>query len=186
MCGRYFFNLEEDVESTFIKGMIKNSSISQFNQGEIFPSEEILIIEKEEGGLCVKKLMWGKKIHNQLLINARSETVDEKFMFQKMKRCVIPCNYFFEWKQQGKQKVKYQIAKQQHEIVYLAGLCDTEFVVILTGEASENMRDIHHRTPLLLNHSQMIGYLNHELKASVDNQNLTIKALIQHEQVSLF
>lgn len=34
------------------------------------------------------------------------------------------------------------------------------------------MKEIHHRTPLILNKMQMIAYLNHDLQPVVDNQGL--------------
>ncbi len=186
MCGRFYFNFDDSAESVFLKKVLQQVSIVQFAQQEVFPKQEILLLCEVDGKLSAKKRQWGKAMQNDLLINARSETYQTKKTFQTMQRCAIPCNYFFEWKQVGKTKVKHSIKKQSQSIIYLAALYDEQSVVILTGEASKAMATIHHRTPLIMDHTTMLRYLNNEMEACVDNDNLLIQSLVAHEQTSLF
>lgn len=188
MCGRYYFVLDESKEGNYIKRLMEQYSIFQFEQGEIFPSQDVLALINEKGKCKPKVFKWGLQLKNNLLINARSETIKEKTTFKRIldHRCVIPCNGFYEWEKRGSKKQKYMIRKKEEDIIYLAGLYDDENLVILTGEAENEMRAIHHRTPLLLNHNDMQKYLNHTLDAHVDNQDLSIFEADLHRQLSIF
>ncbi|NBK97608.1 MAG: SOS response-associated peptidase [Erysipelotrichia bacterium] len=188
MCGRYYFVIDESKEGKYIQNLLTQFSFFQFEQGEIFPSQEVLALLNEKNQIVPKVFTWGIEMNHKLIINARRETIKEKITFQKMlhNRCVIPCNYFFEWQKQDGQKHKYKIGKQGEEMIYLAGLYDCDRLVILTGEAEKEMCKLHHRTPLLLNHQNMQRYLNGQIEASVDNDDLSIFSADLYRQFSLF
>lgn len=173
MCGRFYYMLNTNSkEGRIIKSLVEQLSIMDFKQGEVFPSQKILTLVLEKK-VVAKVCTWGLLGFNQhLLINARSETIAQKPTFKKIlqNRCVIPCNGFYEWNQD---KEKIYIQKVGQETIYLAGLYDQERCLIVTGESTSTMRQIHHRTPLILNKRQMIAYLNHDLDPSVDNQDLS-------------
>lgn len=44
--------------------------------------------------------------------------------------------------------------------------------MIVTGEASDAMAQIHNRTPIILREEQIISYLQEELAFQVDNEDL--------------
>lgn len=189
MCGRYYFVLDETSEGKYIKKLCEQFSIFQFEQGEIFPSQEVLALIQMDDQCIPKVFNWGIQMRSHLLINARSETINEKAIFKKMlqHRCVIPCNGFYEWKKSGSQKHKFMIKKQNQEVIYLAGLYDEkQHLVILTGESKNEMKLIHHRTPLLLDHCQMQKYLNYSVDASVDNEDLSIFEADLFRQTTMF
>lgn len=186
MCGRYYLHLQQDVQSQYIKEIIAHSQITQFADREVFPSQNILVLIKQTEKIIGRTLVWGSDVHKQFVINARSETIHEKRMFQSMKRCVIPCNYFFEWKRDGKVKTKFKVAKKGQSIMYLAGLYTDDFVVILTGDAYGDMKKRHHRTPLIMDHKTMLLYLDECLDAKVDNDDLQFEVMQKHVQTSLF
>lgn len=188
MCGRYYFVLDETTEGKYIKKLCEQFSIFQFEQGEIFPSQSVLALINEKETCIPKVFKWGIELRNSLVINARSETIDEKVTFKRMlkHRCVIPCNHFYEWKKSGSQKHKYMIKKNEEEVMYLAGLYDEDHLVILTGESENEMKAVHHRTPLMLNHKQMKKYLTHELNAQVNNEDLSIFEADLFKQTTLF
>lgn len=189
MCGRYYFVLDETGEGKYIKKLCEQFSIFQFEQGEIFPSQEVLALIQMDDKCIPKVFSWGIKMRNHLLINARSETIAEKAIFKNMlkHRCVIPCNGFYEWKKSGSQKHKFMIKKQNQEVMYLAALYDeNQHLVILTGESDKEMKHIHQRTPLLLDHNKMQKYLNYTEDANVDNDNLSIFEADIIRQTSLF
>lgn len=188
MCGRFYFVMDDTKEGEYIKKLCEQFSIYQFEQGEIFPSQDVLALISDQEKCMPKVFKWGLELRNNLIINARSETIKEKATFKRIlnHRCVIPCNAFYEWKKVGTQKHKYMVKKRESEIMYLAGLYDQENLVILTGESEHEMKAIHHRTPLLLNHMDMQKYLNHALDAVVDNQDLSIFEADLIKQTSLF
>lgn len=188
MCGRFYFVMDESKEGKYIKKLCEQFSIYQFEQGEIFPSQDVLALIRDQEKCKPKVFKWGLELKNNLLINARSETIEEKVTFKRIlnHRCVIPCNGFYEWKKSGSKKHKYMIRKKEEDIIYLAGLYDDKNLVILTGESENDMKAIHHRTPILLNHSDMQKYLNHTLGAYVDNEDLSIFEADLHHQMSMF
>lgn len=172
MCGRFYYILNTlSKDGRIIKSLVQQLSIDDFMQGEVFPSQRILtlvLVDKIIPKVCT----WGLLgFQQRLLINARNETVSQKPTFKRIlhNRCVIPCNGFYEWNQD---KQKIYIQKEGIETMYLAGLYDDDRCVILTGEATNQMKEVHHRTPLILNKTQMIAYLNHDLQPIVDNKDL--------------
>ena len=86
---------------------------------------------------------------------------------------MIPCNGFYEWVKTGNGKQKIYIRKQDMPLFYLAGIYNEkkEFVIV-TGEASDAMAQIHNRTPIILCEEQIISYLQEELAFQVDNEDL--------------
>lgn len=172
MCGRYYFVFDEKKEG-FLKQVVSQLSLYNFEQGEIFPNQMALTLIKEQETIKAKTLKWGiDSFQNKVLINARNETKKEKKTFAKMDRCVIPCNGFFEWKKVGSTKKKIFIQKKEQDLVYLAGLCNQDHFVILTSEAELEMKKVHHRTPLILDEKQMKAYLEEAYEPCTDNENL--------------
>lgn len=91
-----------------------------------------------------------------VVINARSETADERSMFKKSlhtRRCVIPTTGFFEWTQTGP-KTKYRFNLPEDNTLYLAGLYNIfqneNKYVILTTVANQSIVDVHNRMPVIL------------------------------------
>ncbi len=97
------------------------------------------------------------------LINARSETVNDKPSFRKSfqrKRCIVPANGFFEWKDfGGGRKIPFYIRLLDQELFGMAGIYDTHTgpggdeqhtYAILTTEANALMQPLHNRMPVIL------------------------------------
>ncbi|MGN1343236.1 MAG: SOS response-associated peptidase family protein [Traorella sp.] len=170
MCGRYFIELDESEIARKIKQRLNQLSIDDYQTKEVFPSQNaiVLIPNKNQVDVDVKK--WGIQ-SKSLLINARSETIHEKYTFKKIEknRCVILANGFFEWNK----KKKIYITKENEPFIYFAGIYNekNEFV-ILTGNSEDQMKQIHPRTPIIFNHQEMLDYLNHRIDPFVNNQNL--------------
>lgn len=98
----------------------------------------------------VTETTWGfKNPRGGLVINARSETINEKPMFKDLvaaNRCLIPADGFYEWK--GREPHYFQLP--DHQLYAFAGLWRNGRCVILTRAADKNMRGIHDRMPLIL------------------------------------
>lgn len=96
------------------------------------------------------------------MINARSETVAEKPSFRnafKRRRCLILSDGFYEWVKVGKAKQPHHITLQGGRPFVFAGLWEhwtkgqagpIESCTILTTEANEKIRPLHHRMPVIL------------------------------------
>ncbi len=108
---------------------------------------------------------WAKDISiGSKLINARAETIQEKPSFKqsfKRRRCLIPADAFYEWKNNntGKKKTPYRIFLKNQPIFSMAGLWDLwkspagEIVhsfTIITTSPNEMMTEIHNRMPVIL------------------------------------
>ena len=96
------------------------------------------------------------------MIIARAETIAEKPAFRdafQKRRCLIPANAFYEWKGEKPPKQPFAIARADRTPLSFAGLWERwrspqgEIVrtcAIVTTEANETMRAIHHRIPVVL------------------------------------
>ena len=155
MCGRYTFSSNlEDLKTEFSNKISSNFS-AKYN---ISPGQESISISIENNEYYIKKLNWGFKItaFKNLIINARSETLNEKKIFKeliKFNRCLIPANSWFEW---CGSKKPYLIKNKNKKIISFAALKrvenngDQKFIII-TSQAIGNLKKIHNRTPAIIN-----------------------------------
>jgi len=112
---------------------------------------------------------WSKKKDFKPLINARLETIDEKISFKKLiklHRCVAVADGFYEWKREEKNKTPYYFVREDKKNMYMAGIYENNEFCLITENASENIKPIHHRQPVILNESDVNRYLNLELSGS--------------------
>jgi putative SOS response-associated peptidase YedK len=173
MCGRFLlFTCDEyeDLLSIIREVEINNPipNMDRYPKADIFPGDLVPIITTaSDHNRTVALSKWGFpnfKERNRLLINARSETVEEKTTFKKLiltKRCLIPAIGFYEWKTHDNKKEKYliQLKPKGFELFYMAGLYNeftdpsgtnyTSFV-ILTTAANKEMQQIHDRMPVII------------------------------------
>jgi putative SOS response-associated peptidase YedK len=98
------------------------------------------------------------------MINARGETVADKPSFRKAfraRRCLIPADGFYEWKKEGSKKQPYHVHRADYGLFAFAGLWERwkpkgegaaaiESCTIITTEASEHMRVLHERMPVII------------------------------------
>jgi len=171
MCGRYAISTEEEnVEFREILNKINEKfrdteELSKMKTGEIFPTNIVPIITAGSNNKKVVNLFkWGfpNFRNNSVIINARSETIEEKPTFRKIfhtKRCLIPASGFFEWKLIEDKKVKHLIRTANRNFFYMAGFYNsftdendepyTSFVIITTN-ANKEMLEVHDRMPVIL------------------------------------
>lgn len=168
MCGRYAFDDIKDILEARsiiedIASRLGEQSAESVKTGEVCPGDAAAVLAQTASGCEAGVMAWGfpKAQTKQLIINARSETVFDVNMFRRSlanKKCLIPCTGFFEWKTEGKSKIKHIIRPKAERFFYLAGLYDAFYAageksnrfVILTAAANAQMRDIHHRMPFIV------------------------------------
>ncbi len=103
------------------------------------------------------------------MINARAETVAEKPSFRdafKSKRCLIPCNGFYEWVTGEDGKTPHFIHMKGGELFAFAGIWSEwtrgetplQTYSIITTEANEYINPLHHRMPVILNPDQYLEW----------------------------
>jgi len=121
---------------------------------------------------------WSKDPANaNRMINARGETIAEKPSFKnafKRRRCLIPANGFYEWKGSGKgPKQPYYIQLADGLPFAFAGIWERweggdgdhwETCAIVTTDANDALRPIHHRMPVILAPDNYENWLTAEPK----------------------
>ena len=165
MCGRYQFTAEQCAEILqIIQEVARRHGTGAWTPGEIRPTATApVLISSVEEGIHPELQSWGYKMPGNLVINARAETVADKPMFRTSvasQRCVIPSTGFYEW---DAQKRKYRFNLPGEEALYMAGLYAVRdgkpCYCILTTQANESMREVHHRMPLVLRKDQIAPWL---------------------------
>lgn len=180
MCGRYHFNILPDKKGKEIKERAEKLKLI-YKEGEIFPTDNVLCVIPKENKIDLKVMQWGIKAKT-LLINAREETLSDKYTFKNIKnnRCALIMNGFYEW---DKEKNKYYITFK-NKYMYLAGIFNAKNeLVILTQEATNDFKNIHERLPIIMNQKEMLAYIH-----GSDN-NVTKKELIinkRNDELKLF
>ena len=161
MCGRFSLDVSIDVLIERYKA-IKN--MEEFKlPDEIFPTNTVpIVINKDNIQLSMMKWGFMPEFTKKPIINARAETADIKPLFRNSfynKRCLVPATSFFEWENLDGKKIKRRISVKGENIFSLAGLYnifrdkngqEQESFTIITTDANENMKKIHHRMPVIL------------------------------------
>lgn len=177
LCGR--FTLLADGMAIKKRFKIANEIVQIRPRYNIAPGEDVFTVifdgEKRRGGYIRWGLVpfWAKddKIGYKM-INARSETVHEKTSFKHLltrKRCLIIADSFYEWQKTDAGRNVHRIHLQDGNLFGFAGLWDKWdkggqplfTCTILTKEANEFMRPIHHRMPIIVPNHREEEWLTH-------------------------
>lgn len=166
MCGRFVLTANPEViQQEFDLKTMPPELPARYN---VAPTQPVAVITNEHAdeltfykwGLIPS---WSKDptIASKLM-NARSETAAEKPSFRtafRRRRCIIPADGFYEWQQQGKEKIPQFIHMEGREVFGMAGLWEVwnspdgseiRTCTILTTEANAFMQPIHNRMPVIL------------------------------------
>ncbi len=179
MCGRYTLTVP-------LSNLVDAFDVSppEFEYGpryNIAPTQLAPVVAQDARGWRLGLLQWGlvpswakDPSMGSRLINARSETVEEKPSFRsafRRRRCLIPADGFFEWKKEDSQKRPFWIHDPGGEPFAFAGLWEKwepkrgnplYTYSILTREAVPEIRDIHPRMPVILPPSEWNLWTNTE------------------------
>tara|TARA_Y100000748_G_scaffold117372_1_gene98503 strand:+ start:254 stop:877 length:624 start_codon:yes stop_codon:yes gene_type:complete len=172
MCGRYVVNNPVSKTSKLVKSAIQVEDIENYNA---HPYQKLPVIKKYKNGNTLENLKWGlipswaKNKDFKALINARLETIDEKVSFKKLiklNRCVVVADGFYEWKRNEKEKIPHYFLRKDKKTIFFAGIYENDEFCLITEEAKENVKEIHHRQPVIINETDINRYLNLELQGS--------------------
>lgn len=174
MCGRFTIPDEELFLRSKGLNFRPKGLKARFN---VAPSQLVPVLK--QSAQEVQMLKWGlvpswsraPTVGNKM-INARAETISEKPSFRsafKKRRCVILANGFYEWKMDGSKKIPYYIFLKNHEPFGFGGLWEhwkspegeiLETCTIITTEANEFMRPLHHRMPAIIQPTDFSKWLD--------------------------
>jgi putative SOS response-associated peptidase YedK len=136
----------------------------------IAPTQNILAVRQMADDREAVLLKWGlipswakDASMGARLINARSETVEEKPAFRqafKQRRCIIPADGFYEWQRTEGRKQPFFFRMRDESPFGFAGLWERwegegdqiiNSCTILTTEANKVLQPVHDRMPVILN-----------------------------------
>jgi putative SOS response-associated peptidase YedK len=162
MCGRYTLTVDQrTVETRFGAKFISGRFEPTYNAS---PGQLLPIIRT----LAPRELVyakWGFLPEHwrgaRPQINARVETVDQKRVFSdsfRSRHCLVIADGFYEWKRSSAGKrVPYRFALKDGGLFAMAGIYARQdgegsplTFTILTTEANEIVRPVHHRMPVIL------------------------------------
>ena len=177
MCGRFaFFSPAEAITAAFGFDAPKVFA-PRYN---IAPTQDVVtVMRNADGELQWSLLHWGlvpfwardPSIGNRM-INARAETIAEKPAYRtafSRHRCLVPASGFYEWrKDEDGKKTPYYISRADGLPLVMAGIWDTwekgdeplHSFSIVTTDANDFMRDLHHRMPVILERDAMQIWLD--------------------------
>jgi len=169
MCGR--FTIIADPAKVMERYILDEIPFAYEPRYNAAPGQLIPAIIEHQGQRRIGQLRWGlvpswaqdEKIGYKM-INARAETLMDKPAFRNLvarKRCIIPADGFYEWKQSasGKGKQPMRIMMKSGELFSFAGLYDMweqpdgkklATCTIITTKPNEIVADIHDRMPVIL------------------------------------
>jgi len=154
MCGRFsVLNDIAPVVSDLFQSHFDVATNTNFS-----PSQNAATITTAEHGYQQINANWGIKPNwsKRLIINAQSETVAIKPTFKQAfqhQRCLIPCNGWFEWRNEDGSKRKYFFEHADKLPLYMAGILfqgEMTELVTLTTSPNDKCAQYHKRMPVLI------------------------------------
>jgi putative SOS response-associated peptidase YedK len=173
MCGRFTLTDPDPARIRARFGLTESAELSEDEEPRynIAPTDPVLAIRRSERGeRQLGRLRWGlvpgrwaERRSGPPLINARAETLESQPAFAESfreRRCLIPADGFYEWRNEGSSKTPYWISRVDGNLFAFAGLWaslpardgEGELVscTIVTCEPNELIRPLHDRMPVVL------------------------------------
>jgi putative SOS response-associated peptidase YedK len=88
---------------------------------------------------------------------------------------------FYEWKREEKEKTPHYFTRKDGNSIFFAGIFEDDQFCLITEEAKENISEIHHRQPVIINQTDVNRYLNLELQGSAFLNECNKPDLIFHQ-----
>ena len=167
MCGRFSLHspAAQISEAFHLPDLAALALKPRYN---IAPSRDIAIIRNAGTEPELVMARWGLVPHwsresrsKYSTINARIESVAEKPTYRtpfRRRRCLIPADGFYEWKQDAGSKVPHYVRMKDGKVFAFAGLWDRwegedgsiESCTIIVMPANQVMKPIHERMPAII------------------------------------
>jgi putative SOS response-associated peptidase YedK len=180
MCGRFVSPEEAAIEREWhIGGRSNPNPFRGFYNAA--PSMLLPVLRAGESGtLTLAEDRWGfqptwaAKVKPQ--INARAETVASKPMFRsafKTGRCLVPTQGWYEWTMVAGEKWPHFVTRNDGRLFTFAGLETTaadgqRTYAIITCDASDDLKWLHSRMPLALDHEAEGLWLGSSVQTAED------------------
>jgi putative SOS response-associated peptidase YedK len=176
MCGRFVRKTDlREAAKFFSASLIETDLGESYN---IAPKQPVVVV-MEDGKRKLVSMRWGlippwsnDPNIGYKMINARAETILGKASFKnafKHRRCLIVADGFYEWREENARKVPVYIFLKDKGPFGMAGIYETwkpatgeaiKTCSIITTEANEFMKPIHHRMPVIVRREDEDAWLN--------------------------
>ncbi|MGQ0562499.1 MAG: SOS response-associated peptidase [Gemmatimonadota bacterium] len=180
MCGRFTLTADgEEIRTEFGLPDVPFDYRPRYN---IAPMQDVLAIVQASAGPRAGWMRWGlvpswaeDPAIGTRMINARSETIDEKSAFRQAfekRRCLIVADGFYEWRQLGNVKVPLRIRLAEDRLFGFAGLWERwsrrgagplVTCTILTTTPAPGSASIHDRMPVILPERERSRWLDRDV-----------------------
>jgi putative SOS response-associated peptidase YedK len=210
MCGRFtLHHATEEVTARFGAQRTLFESEARYN---VAPGTDIAAVTLDVQGRKLEGLRWGlvpfwareASIGNKM-INARVETLTEKASFKHAltrRRCLIPADGFFEWKESRADTSKKATKQPMHirfksrELFAFAGLWEEwrdktipnapvlKSCTIITGPPNRLLATLHHRMAVILRPEDEARWLDPNLQEP--DEILSLLGVFPDEEMEAF
>ncbi|VAW22777.1 Gifsy-2 prophage protein [hydrothermal vent metagenome] len=201
MCGRFTLLLGWPQIFQLLEGFVSNLNngtdekiLAYPDRFNIAPTQPILVLARAGEKVEPFLMRWGlvpQWVDNPadfpLIINARSETLAEKTSFKsslKNQRCIIPASGYYEWSRlPDGTKIPQYITRNDGLPILMAGLHSTwvgedgeevDTATIITIAANDDLKNVHHRTPVMLEGENIALWLDSANVNAKEAQKLLI------------
>src|SRR5262245_35780408 len=166
MCGRYMVLSSPEAIRRLFGYPEQPNFPPRYN---VAPTQPVPIVRLVQGEREFALVRWGlippwvtDPAKFSLLINARSESVQDKPAFRnaiRRRRCLFPADGFYEWKEEGGRKRPYYIRPKDGGPIAFAGLWEIwtgpngeemETAAIVTTPANSEIKHLHDRMPAIV------------------------------------
>ncbi|VTU02735.1 Uncharacterized protein OS=Nitrosococcus halophilus (strain Nc4) GN=Nhal_2073 PE=4 SV=1: DUF159 [Gemmataceae bacterium] len=176
MCARITLTTTK-TEIADLFGLSYDLGVEGRRRYNVAPSRPVPVVRAAGGRRELVEMRWGLVPHWARgpklsgYANARAETAPEKPAFRdpfRYRRCVVPADGFFEWKQVGRRKQPYFFRRAGGGVVAFAALWDAwsgpdgpvETVAVLTVPANDLVEPMHDRMPAILSEGDIAAWLD--------------------------
>ena len=187
MCGSYFIVTAEQILE--IQALLQEIE-QRTNIAAIVPTNKVpvLLTDPEDEHKLIPRLMaWGFPQYrgSGVVINARSETIEEKPMFREAvrQRCLVPASGFYEFTGVPGKKTRHALWAPGVPYIYLAGCYSSittgareeqQRFVIATTDANIHVAPIHSRMPVVLHPHEGLTWLGESFRTLFDRSQLML------------
>jgi putative SOS response-associated peptidase YedK len=175
MCGRY--TLSAPVDELIETFDVPAPDFEVQPRYNIAPSQLVPVVAADRHGRRMGLLEWGLVLqraneHRRPLINVRVESVGKRPPFRESlerRRCLVPANGFYEWKQEEDHKAPHWIHPASGGLLAFAGIWDRwtdasgaarHAFAILTTAANADVAAIHGRMPAIVGPAERDAWLD--------------------------
>lgn len=143
-------------------------------RNNIAPGQHILSLSQEGfsmmrwGMIPVGKVNARGRPVLEILVNARSETVFDKAVYEGTGRAVVPADGWYEWTGEARRKTAWSVQSKDGTPLFFAAITDVwqapdgtsvSQVATVTCPPNADLMDIHHRMGVLLDQKDIEAWL---------------------------